>query len=102
MYFITAMTNIVYEDTKFDSEEFKKHSTRCFGYYSDKEKAINAVVNNYCDMYETTYEFILIEKIGEGIHPDADIIGWFKYNGQINKYEPIEVERTGFCNYALG
>lgn len=102
MYFITAMTNILTEKTNFKSEEAQSNAERCFGYYIELEDAITALRLNSCNMFETMYEYAVIEKIGEGIHPDAEIMGWYKYNEEANSYEPIEVGRTGFCNYAFG
>lgn len=102
MYFITGLTNIMTEETRIDSEESKKHSTRCFGYYKEKENAISAVKSNMLDMWETCYNYIVIEEIGEGVHPLSSIVGWFKYNKEKNEYEPIKIDRTGFCNYSIG
>lgn len=102
MYFITAMSNILNTKDRFDSEEYKNHSARCFGYYVKKEDAIEAVKMNNSDMWETIYNFVIIEKIEEGIHGFAEVIGWFEYNIEKDEYEPIEVGRTGFSNYAIG
>lgn len=102
MYFITAMTNIIDINTKFDSKEYKEHSTRCFGFYNSKKDAIKSVKCNNCDMWETIYDYIVIEEIEEGIHPYAEVVGWFKYNQETNSFDPIENVSTHFCNYALG
>lgn len=102
MYFITAMTNILTEKTNFQSEEAQNHEERCFGYYIEKEDAEEALRLNSCDMHETMYDYAVIEKVEPGIHPYAEITGWFQYNDEKNSYEPIEVGRTGFCNYAIG
>lgn len=102
MFFITAMTNVMTDKDRFDSEKAKKHTTRCFGYFKDKEVAIEAVKDNVADMWETMYDYIVIEEIDEGIHSFAEVVGWFKYNKEKDKYEPIEIGRTGFCNYAIG
>jgi hypothetical protein len=102
MYFITAMTNILTEETKFNSDKAKQNSERCFGYYKEKEKAVNAVETNLYDMWETIYNYIVIENVEEGVHPFAKVVGWYKYNKELNKYEPIKIERTGFSNYSMG
>jgi hypothetical protein len=102
MYFITAMTNILTETDRFDSEKVKKNTSRCFGYFKEKEDVEYAVTNNMADMWETMYDYIVIEEIEEGIHPLAEIVGWYQYNKDKDGYELIGVGRTGFSNYALG
>lgn len=102
MYFITAMTDIQNEKTNFGSEEAKNHFQRCFGYYTEKEDAFEAVRRNSCDMHETCYDYIVVEQIEPGIHALAEVVGWFQYNHETDGYDPIEVGRTGFCNYAIG
>lgn len=102
MYFITAMKYILNENTRFDSKEAEENDTRCFGYFKDKEKAIEAVKRNTFDMHETMYTYIVIEEVEEGIHPYAEIVQWFKYDRESNTYKPIEIDKTGFCNYAIG
>lgn len=102
MYFITAMTSILTEKTDCKSEEAQNQTSRCFGYYVKEEDARIALKNNNCDMHETMYDYAVIEKVEEGIHPISDIVGWFQYNSEANSYEPIEVGRTGICNYAIG
>ena len=102
MYFITAMTNVINLNTRFDSEESKKHSKRCFGYFREVETAREAVTNNWADIHETIYTFALIEKIGEGIHPSAEIVAFYQFDDVTRKYIEIPWEWTGFCNYAIG
>ena len=102
MYFITSMNSILTEKTDFRSEEATNHVERCFGYYPEKEDAFEAVRRNSCDMHETMYDYIVVEEIEPGIHGMAEVVGWFKYNRETDGYDPIEVGRTGFCNYAIG
>ena len=56
-----------------------KHS-RCFGYYTDYDKAVTAVVENRCDLHEAYYTYLVIEQVPEGIHPIAKLETWFKYD----------------------
>lgn len=101
-FFITAMTAILTLDTKFDSVEAKNHDSRCFGYFEKLSDAEEAVRKNRADMWETMYEYIVIERIGQGIHPVAEPVGWFQFDIDSRTYQPITVGRTGFTNYALG
>ena len=59
-YFVTGVT---YEDKKF-----KDRDQRCFGYFETFEEAEKAVLNNRCDIWETIHEYVVIEKIEDGIH----------------------------------
>lgn len=100
MYFITGNTKLLTLDDPL--EDYKDDCSRCFGYYKEFKYAERAVINNSFDMWETMYDYIVIEYIGEGIHQRSDIESWYKYNQEKNEYEKIDVGHTGFCNYALG
>ena len=75
MYFITTMN---------------KDDVRCVGYYSELIDAFEAVVNNYCDLYEAGYyPYAVIENIPEGIyHYDTEPI-WFEFDEKTEKYKRI-------------
>lgn len=79
MYFVTAI--------EIDEDGIENpfiHDSRCFGYYENKTNAIKAVVENCGDMHEGSFNFLVIEKIPEGIHPMPDLEElWFKW---INDY----------------
>lgn len=60
MYFITALTTTI--------PEKKRHHSRTFGYFSDLKRAKKAVAYNECDMHEFYYDYLVIEKLQEGIH----------------------------------
>jgi hypothetical protein len=82
MYFITS----VYP-------EKEGYGTRCVGYLSNKEKAIDAVINNACDIYEAgAYPYVVIEHIEEGFYQYDFEPLWFKYNEDTEKYEQIKEE----------
>lgn len=100
MYFITGLTKLLSSNDQL--EEYKDYYTRCFGYYKEFKYAERAVINNAFDMWETMYDYIVIEGVEEGVHPVSIAKGWYKYNQEKNEYEQIEVGHTGFCNYALG
>lgn len=61
------------------------------GWYSSKDKAFDAVRNNYCDIWETCFNYALIEKIEEGLYnPATTDRWWFKYNEADDQYELID------------
>jgi hypothetical protein len=105
MYFITTIEHLPQGDY------MEMGDTRCIGYYNNFEKAEEAVINNYCDIWETCYNYCVIEKIPEGLYQYAvgskyaDNDRWFyKYNKETNQYnfieEPIEFEHL--CGLAIG
>ena len=77
MYFITTIDS-------------KKDDTRCVGYYSIFEKAEEAVLENTFDIYETCYDYAIIENIPEGIYHYDEKPVWYKWNDVDEKYEKIE------------
>lgn len=70
MYFITS----IYEPHKYSINQL--HSDRCFGYYDTELKAKEAVRQNRGEMQECLYNFLVIEKIGQGIHAMAEVVQW--------------------------
>lgn len=62
------------------------------GWYSSKSRAFEVVQNNYCDIWETCFDYALIEAIDEGLYNPAtnDARWWFKYNKDTDRYEPID------------
>ena len=73
MYFITTMS---------------PKSTRCVGYVSSAEEAVNIVKNNSCDLNEAGYyPYAVIENVAEGIYQYDSNPFWFKYNDETDEYE---------------
>lgn len=101
MYFITC-----FEKCKTHSELgcFDGGSSRCFGYFETLYDATKALNENWCDMHETIYWYAVIEKIGEGIHPEVEEEYWFKYDIEKDGFFRIEKPEAAYltCNYALG
>lgn len=61
-------------------------ATVTVGYFSDKEKAIMAVKENRLDMWETVYEYAVIQKIEEGLYPDPTEEIWFEFDNDKKIY----------------
>ena len=83
--------------------------SRTFGYYHNKEQAIENVLNNTSDMHECYYMYIVVEEIYPGIHPIVVDVSkqetWFKYNLDKDCWEsldkkPTELERC--VNFSIG
>ena len=95
-YFIT-----VFRD--FDDRWGIKNS-RCWGFYTDKDKAKYVVENNITDLWETIYDYAVIETYDEGISGYADERIFYRYDEESNKYieipEPKEVKH--FVSFSIG
>lgn len=65
-----------------DPHEFLKGRTRTFGYYLNFTDAFEAVKNNYADMQECLYNYLIIEELHEGIHSLVGKEYWFSWVGE--------------------
>ena len=99
MYFITCFSQCELTNGFFDGGY-----CRCFGYYEYLYDAIKALKLNHCDMHETIYWYAVIEKIGEGIHPEVEMEKWFKYDRERDGFFEIKKpkETRQVCNHAIG
>lgn len=77
MYFITTI------DSKDDD-------MRCVGYFKTFEQAEYAVFHNTCDIWETCYDYVVIENIKEGLYEYDYNAQWYKWNNTNEEYERIE------------
>ena len=64
MFFLVAINIREMSDTCHDIKDM-----RTFGYFSDEPTAWKAAEENWADMHECLYNYLLIEELGEGIHP---------------------------------
>lgn len=63
--------------------------SRCtWGFYYDKEKALDALRTNATDMWETCYDYAVLEKYRPGVPGDCygEPAQFFKYNEEKNGY----------------
>lgn len=102
IYTILTMTNLEQGEHKF----LNFGSERLVGWYSDKNDAFDAVMENACDINETCYDYALIEEIEEGLYRSA-ISGsrwFFKYNRDTRGYEQIEEPDfvKSYCGFTIG
>lgn len=98
MYFITCFT-------KYDTNTLygvpKIGHSHTFGYYETKEAAIEAVLGNYCDIFEQCYTYAVVEYIKPGLYNPATERWFFKWNDKKCQYEPIEPFIDHWGNYAF-
>ena len=99
VYFVTGITYEGKEKTISPNRE-----QRCFGYFQTFGEAEEAVLNNYCDIWETIYEYAVIEKVRDGIHQiDLEPI-WYKWNLEKECYEKTEKPTfaSGYVCWGIG
>lgn len=93
-WFITAIVS---------KNPIEKHRT--FGFFNSIIGAERAIHKNSCDMHECLYDYIVLEYIEEGIHPDVKSRDWYQYNNDcwnyIDEFSVPEYIRT-FSNWSLG
>lgn len=93
MYFITTV-------------DAKDEDTRCVGYFQTFEEAENAVKNNACDIWETCYNYAVIENIPCGLYQYDFHPTWYKYHKLTNEYvkceQPDFVKSISGVGFAIG
>lgn len=94
MYFITAICN--------DNRSDYFRSARCFGYYKLALDAVQAVLENRGDMEESLYTHIVIERVGEGIHPIPDSEIWYMWQDEKWQQIPKPEWSKGTINWCIG
>ena len=85
-----------------ESNKLEKLDSRCFGFFSKLDDALQAVEENRCDMHECYYDYLVIEEFKSGIHPVGEEVQWFEWyeNGWQSCYKPEEISNV--FNYAIG
>lgn len=74
---------------------------RNVGFYVDFNNAYEIVHNNGGDLWETIYEYAMIEEVGEGLYGSAGMrTWWFKYNHETGLYD--EIPMPEFCKNKFG
>lgn len=99
MFFITCMSKL--EDDQYGPNY---GAIRTFGYYKTFEDCDESLKCNACDMHEYLYNFAVVEKIEEGIHPLALERWWYKYDKEKGGFFPMEEPEfmKHYINIALG
>ena len=105
IWFLTAIhvdeSKMIVHPTKGEIKVEK--FTRTFGYYRGFDKTSLAISENRCNMHECLYNYLVAERIGEGVHALCDNARWFKWGGKKGWTackRPKWAE--GMTNWALG
>ena len=94
-YFITVFQS-------YDSRG--PHGMRCWGFYSNFSDAVATVRNNVTDLWETVYDYAIIEEYYEGIGNMTFKRWFFEYNKETDAYDSIDEPRElkHYAGFALG
>jgi hypothetical protein len=86
MYFITTIAHLP------EGEYKDMGDRRCVGYCYTFEGANIIVTENRGDIWETIYDYCVIEKVESGIYKYAfgEDRKFYKFNLNARKYEPID------------
>lgn len=92
MYFITTIDS-------------KDNDIRCVGYFKNFEKAEKAVLDNACDIWETCYDYAVIENVEEGLYQYDQNSVWYKWDDLDEEYKRIKGRPEQYKNqvgFAIG
>lgn len=83
---------------------FDLGSTRCWGFYTNKQSALDALHNNVTDMWETIYDYAVLEEYYEGICGYGEYRQYFEYDRERNGYFEIKTPdfMKGFGFFSIG
>ena len=94
-YFITVFNSY---------DEFGPHGLRCWAFYNDWDDADYTLSNNMTDLWETCYNYGVIEEYHTGLFGYNFKRQFYKYNKETGFYnkinEPKELEH--YVGFALG
>ena len=86
MWFITVFEKIA--PNAMGWPEFGSSCT--WGFFAERETAVQALHENWTDMWECCYDYAVIEKFDEGIsHYVPDSSQWFKFDRERGGYFEI-------------
>ena len=94
-YFITVFNSY---------DEFGPHNLRCWAFYNDWDDADYTLSNNMTDLWETCYNYGVIEEYHTGLF-GYNFKRWFyKYNKETGFYDKINEpkELKHYVGFALG
>ena len=94
-YFITVFQ-------KYDN--YGPHGIRCWGFFSNFEEAYRTMRLNLTDLWETVYNYGVIEEYKEGISNYTFRRWFYQYDYEKNEYDLITEpeELRHYAGFALG
>ena len=79
----------VFESMESDKSGELKGDSRCWGFFSDKDEAVKVLHGNISDLWETVYDYAVLEGFFEGICGYTENRRFFKYSMEKNGYFEI-------------
>lgn len=74
-----------------ENGHYYRGTKRVIGYFNNWEGADIAVKTNLCDrIFDSDYEFAVIEEIKEGVIQPSKASWWYKLNDDTLQYEPVD------------
>ena len=79
-------------------------ASRCWGFFSDKNMAIQSLHDNVTNMNEFLYKYAVLEGYHEGISNGTGYQQWFEYNPEKDGFYEIDKPSflEGFGGWAIG
>lgn len=95
---VTVFQKIEKSDTKYPNII----NRRCVGYFNDFDEAENAVLENFSDIHENMYDYVIIEEMEPGLKLSDITRSLYHWNG--NSYEKIDIPETlkYLSNFSMG
>jgi len=94
MYFLTALS--------IDSNSFIHKAS--LGYFPKKSEAFAVIMNEPKLLHQDQYEYLVVEKIEQGIFTQSDEEDWFLYDEKNKVWNPTS--KPTFlepqCNFSIG
>ena len=102
IYTITCFQKVEMDDKGW----LRTGASRTFGYFAEKDDAVEAMHHNTLDMWEYLYDYAVIEAMREGVHCECEEEIWFQYDRKRGGFfeipKPEAVIKSHVCNFALG
>ena len=98
-WFITVFEKIPNKNNLFDLG-----ASRCWGFYTDYNKALETLHNNITDLYENFYNYAVLEEYYEGILSTSGKRQFFIFNRNKNGYIEIDEPKcfSVWSGFAIG
>ena len=85
-FFVTVIETE--KDSFEDSGDYNKEARRTWGYTDTFEKAERAVLDNYSDIHECCYQWVIIEEhVMDVFAMGTGLFKWYHWNKEIEGYE---------------
>ena len=79
----------VFENLKTSKDGAIIYDSRCWGFFSDRNEAVEVLHRNTADLWETIYDYAVLEEFHEGIGGWTKNRQFFKYNEEKDGYFEI-------------